>query len=134
MTDTAKVVGEILAGGHDGHTLEIVEAVQVRMATGFVQTRWILRHGDIEVTEETVTVGEIRTVEQYLSAARGGRVTWLQIDPRENAGDFMAVLAVLLQTRGGMSLPEAEKVVAGIAMGDIKEHIDQYELAPAPKD
>lgn len=134
MTDTGKVVGEILAGGHDGKLIEIIEAIQHRMASGAAQTYWRIRWDDLEVTEQSITAGEMRTVIQYLSAARGKRVTVVDVHPELEPGDFIAVLATVLQSRKDIPLKEAEKQIGDVPMADLLAAVDVYEVAPAPKD
>jgi hypothetical protein len=134
LSDTAKVVGEILAGGHDGRVLQIIEAIQVRMRQGSTQTYWRIRYDDLEVTQQSVTVGEMRTACDLLSAARGERVMMLDVHPEAEAGDFIAVLAAVLQHRKNVPFVEAERQIAAVPMGDLMACVDLYEVAPAPKD
>ena len=134
MTDTSVVVGEILAGGHDSRLLPIIEAVQVRMAQGASATYWRIRYDGLEVTEQSITAGEMRTVCDLLAAARGHRVFMGDVHPELEAGDFIAVLATVLQTRQSLPLNEAEKKVAAVPMDELRTMVDLYEVAPAPKD
>lgn len=128
MSDVSQVVAEILAGRFDGELLTLVEAVQVRFKSGPGQTRWRIRFDDLEVTEETITVGEIRRLEKALG------VGWMDIDPQGSAEHFSVLLAVLLATRCDMSATDAQAKVDAIPMGDLLSHLDSYELTPAPKD
>lgn len=134
MSDTASVVGEILAGGHDGRVLEIVQAIQQRLALGATQTYWRIRWDDMEVTQQSVTAGEMRTACGLLSAARGQRVPMLDVHPEVEAGDFIAVVAAVLHHRQGLPLGEAERLIAGTSLSELMERVDLYEVAPAPKD
>lgn len=134
MTDTAKVTADILAGRHDGKLIQIIEAIQHRMASGAAQTYWRIRWDDLEVTEQSITAGEMRTVIQYLSAARGKRVTVVDVHPELEPGDFIAVLATVLQSRKDIPLKEAEKQIGDVPMADLLAAVDVYEVAPAPKD
>lgn len=134
MTDTAKVTADILAGRHDGKLIQIIEAIQHRMSSGAAQTYWRIRWDDLEVTEQSITAGEMRTVIQYLSAARGQRVTVVDVHPELEPGDFIAVLATVLQSRKGVALKEAEKLIGDVPMADLLAAVDMYEVAPAPKD
>lgn len=134
MTDTAKVTADILAGRHDGKLVQIIEAIQHRMASGAAQTYWRIRWDDLEVTEQSITAGEMRTVLQYLSAARGQRVMMLDVHPEVEPGDFIAVLATVLQSRKDIPLKEAERQIEAIPIADLLAAVDIYEMAPAPKD
>jgi hypothetical protein len=128
MSDVSQVVAEILAGRHDGGLLTIVEAVKERLSKGTTRFCWRLRYDDLEVTEETVTVGEIRLVE------KSSGVNWMELDPATSAEHFAALLTVLLHTRSGMKSADATAAVEAIPMGELLDHLTQYELAPAPKD
>lgn len=134
MNETDRVVADILAGKHDGHVLHVIEAVQTRMAQGHTQTYWRIRIDGIEVTEQSVTAGEMRTVCDLLSAARGQRVWMGDVHPELEPGDFIAVLSTVLQSRQGMSLSEAVKRCEAIPMQELREAVDLYEVAPSPKD
>ncbi len=131
MSDTAQVVGEILAGGHDGKVLEIIQAIQTRMATGATQTYWRIRwDDDLEVTEHTITAGEMRTVCQLLSAARGQRVVVTDLHPEADPGDLIAVVSTVLQTRRGVPLPEATRQIEATPMAYLMGKVDLYEVPP----
>lgn len=134
MSDTDRVVGEILAGGHDGNVLKIIEAVQTRMAQGSTQTYWRIRYDGFEVTEQSITAGEMRTVCDLLTAARGQRVWMGDVHPEMEPGDFIAVLSTALQTRQGLSLNDAVKRCEAIPMQQLRESVDLFEVSPAPKD
>lgn len=128
MSDVSQVVAEILAGRYDGSLLVVVEAVQKRLTDGPGQTRWRVTYDDLVVTEESVTVGEIRKLEKLLG------VGWMQIDPQTSGEHFAGLLTILLCSRKDMKPKDATDLVEAIPMGDLLSHLDQYELTPAPKD
>lgn len=128
MSDVSQTVAEVLAGRHDGDLLTLVEAVKERLSKGASRVCWRLTYDDLEVTEESVTIGEIRLVEKSIGA------NWMSLDPASSAEHFAALLTVLLHTRLGLKSSEAQAKVEAIPMGDLLKHLTQYELAPAPKD
>lgn len=126
--EPAKVNAEILAGRYDGHLVELVEAVQQRFNSSDARKFWRITFDDLEWTEETVTLGEVATVERVLG------VTWHDIDPAASAGHLQALIAAhLAEGDAELKFGDAMAKAKTMPMGDLLDVLSHYEKTTAPK-
>jgi len=124
---SARVVGEILAGRHDGRFGEIAEAIQQREKEGHTRFIWRITLGDDVWDARSVTVGEVRFVEQVTGDP------WRDLDPRGSMDHFVGFVIAHLKANG-----EDHNAAVKKAEAITQEHallaVDDYELVNPPKD
>ena len=122
------VLVDIKAGNFDGDLTDILKAVNFRMSTGQVATRWKIDLDDLEVTEDDMTVGELEQIEKALG------INWSQIQPLRSASTAGAMLRVFLQTRGDKSEEEADELVTAMRLDELLKAVERYEVVDPPLD
>lgn len=119
---TDKVIAEILAGRHDGKLLDIVKAVAKRGESGETGLLWrIDLDGDIW-DAETVTLGELRYVEQVTG------LSWFQLDPKKYMLHFAALVTAHYKAQG-LDHEAALAKADGISQTQALKAIDLYEAS-----
>lgn len=119
---TDKVIADIRAGRHDGQLLSIVESIRARLAAAGGATRWKITVDGFELTEESVTVREVRLAQEIAGC------TWHDLDPRSNADHFAAVVVAHLVKVKGMPRAEAEARVDEMPMSEVTSALAEYEV------
>lgn len=114
------------AGQLDGHLVAALNVVNRRFNTGPNQSKWLLRWGDEEYTEETLTMGEIKRVEELSG------LSWVAVHPMTSAASAAALLQAFLEHRQNMTPALAAKTVNDMTTDAMVDIIDQYEVE-APK-
>lgn len=121
---TKKLLAEIGLGRFDQDLLAIVEAIKPRITEGAIQVRWKLTHDDCSFTEDSVTIGEIRTVEKFTG------LSWFEINPRSSAEQMVALLAAHNAKAHGMAADEALAQAEGLSLADVAKMLSEYQIDP----
>ncbi len=124
-TPEQRVLDDIKAGRLDGSINDIIAAISDRVTAGVVVMRWHVRLGDIDATEEDLTIDEAYRVENE----SGGN--WRDIDPLRSAAHARALLVTLFQTRRGLSYDEAVFEAGQLTVAETLASIKQ-EVSPGP--
>lgn len=124
-TPEQRVLDDIKAGRLDGSITDIIDAITDRVREGAVIMRWHVRLGDLDVTEDDLTIDEAYQVERE----SGGN--WRDINPLKSAAHARALLVALFQTRKNLSYDEAVFAVGQLTVAATLDAISQ-EAAPVP--
>jgi len=130
MADLQAVIDGILAGDYDGQHTALIDACRKRVASGETSMRWRIAYGDDVWDEDSVTVGEMRFVEQ----ATGKK--WNDIEtPVASAANLAAFLVAHLHKVKGVALTDAIAQVDELTAKDAIDLASEYEVVkPDPKD
>lgn len=124
-TPEQRVLDDIKAGRLDESIEAIIDAITARVTGGAVVMRWHVRLGDLDATEEDLTIDEAYRIEQE----SGGN--WNDIDPLRSAAHARALLMVLFQTRRGLPYDEAVFEAGQLTVAETLASIKQ-EVSPGP--
>lgn len=130
---SGKAVAEILAGRHDGRLVDLAEAIAQRIRSSSVRVCWRLRLDDDVWDEDTVTGGEIATVERMLSK-RDQQFSYTQLDPKTLMGHRTALVVAHLHKVGGLQIDEAITRAEALTLAQHRDLLELYEVVDAPKD
>lgn len=133
--ETETLIEAVKAGDHDGHLVDIIEAVRLRFEFGTTAQRWKIEHDGETFTEEDITLGEARLVERMCGT------NWGLLNPVSSASECMAIIAACLHARQGKTLKfgregasgEAWDEAAKLTAKDAVAAISSYEVERAPK-
>jgi len=130
MADLQAVIDGILAGDYDGQHADLIDACRKRVASGATSMRWRLRFGDYVWDEDSVTVGEMRFVEQTTAKK------WNDIEtPVASASNLATFIVAHLHKIEGMTLADAIAQVDGLTAKEALDLASEYEVVkPDPKD
>jgi hypothetical protein len=135
VDDTEAVVESVTAGDHDGHLVEIIEAVRLRFQFGTTEQRWKVVYHDQEFTEDDLTLNEARLVERISGT------NWGMLNPVSSASECQAIITACLHTRQGKTLKfgrdgpagDAWDEAGGMTTHEAVDAITSYEVERAPK-
>ena len=130
MTDQGlEMAAKIASGEYDKHLGTISAAIVNRLVEGHATDRWridaVFDGVEYMVSEDDLTMGEVAAVE-----FRTGK-SWVQIDPRNHAGDGLAILTVRLITKG---VDNAEQLAKNVPANEFVDWLSTYTVTPDPKD
>jgi hypothetical protein len=130
MADAQSVVDDILAGHYDGDLADFIAAARQRVTEGATSLRWRITFDGDTWDEDTITVGEMRFVEQFTGK------TWRNIEsPMSSAAVLAAFIVAHLHKVDKMPLAEAIDKVDALTAGAAVDLVSEYEVVtPAPKD
>lgn len=142
MSDLDAVIAAIAAGDYDGKLSEIADAIADRIRPGVVDVFWRIRLDGDEWTQETVTLGELAFAERvckvnYIDEMGRTRIrpaSMDEINPVVHAEHLAAVLTAHFHKADGLDLADAVKKAEGYPRSQLREAVDGYEVAAAPKD
>ena len=129
MTDTPELrdIELAIGAGHlDGQLVDVLRAINQRLNGGPTQSKWLVRWGDEEFTEESLTMREVRRAEELSGTS------WAAIHPMTSATSAAALLQAFLEVRMGFKANLAGKTVDEMTTEAMVDAIDQYEVE-APK-
>ena len=128
-----KVIAEILAGRHDGHLGELMEAVVEHMRATSIRMYWRFNlDGDVW-DQDTVTTGELVFAEKLLSTQRH-QMSYIELDPLKFLDHRTALVIAHLHKVGGLDIDAARLRVEAITLAEQENLMDMYEVDDAPKD
>ena len=128
-----KVIAEILAGRHDGHIGDIIEAVMQHMRASTIRMYWRFRLDDDTWDQDTVTTGELVFAEKLLSMP-GRPFSYTELDPLKHLDHRVALLMAHLHKIGGLDISDARARVEAITLPEQETVVEMYEVGDAPKD
>lgn len=129
---SGKVVAEILAGRHDGHLVDLTEAVVERIRSSTVRICWRLRiDGDVW-DENTVTAGELACAEKLLSTERRP-FSYTQLEPKSSIGHRTALVVAHLHKIQGADIKDAVQRAEAITLAEHEKLLELYEVTDDPK-
>ena len=142
MSDLDAVLAAIAAGDYDGELSEIADAIAGRIRQGVVDGFWRIRLDGDEWTQETVTLGELAFAERvckvtYIDEMGRTRIrpaSMDEINPVVHAEHLSAVLTAHFHKVDDLPLSDAVKKAEGYSRKVLKDAVDGYEVAAAPKD
>ena len=126
-TPAQNAIAAILAGQWDDALSDIVKAVGDHIVNSSLIVRWRIDIDGLAVSEDELTLDEAYRL-QNLSGTN-----WRNVDPMKSAVDCRALLIVLLQTRCGMTEPEAEFRCSELTVNRVLGCISQ-EVSAGPLD
>jgi hypothetical protein len=126
-TPEQRVLDDIKAGRLDESITGIIDAITDRVREGSVIMRWHVRLGDLDVTEDDLTIDEAYQIERE----SGGN--WRDINPLQSAAHARALLVALFQSRRGLSYDEAVFEAGQLTVAATLAAINQ-EAQPVPLD
>lgn len=139
LTDSDAVLESIKAGDHDGHLVDVIEAVRLRFEFGGTRQKWKLSYKvdgtSYEVREDDLTLGESRLVERLTGT------NWGLLNPASSGSECLAIIAACLHDRHGKTLKftrdgpsgEAWDLASKVTATEAAESISSYEVERAPK-
>jgi len=130
MADMQAVVDGILAGDYDGQLADLIDAARQRVTSEATSLRWRITLGDDVWDEDTITVGEMRFVEQFTGK------TWRDIPgPVASATTLAGFVVAHLHKVKKLELADAIARFDGMTAREAVDLVSEYEVvAPAPKD
>jgi len=130
MADAQSVVDDILAGHYDGDLADFIAAARQRVTEGATSLRWRISFDGDTWDEDTITVGEMRFVEQTTGKK------WSDIEPPvSSASNLAAFMVGHLHKVKGMTRADAIAKVDELTAKEALDLVSEYEVVkPAPKE
>lgn len=136
MTDkdpSKKAVAEILAGRHDGHLSDLLEAAVQRLRNSTVRICWRLHLDGESWDEDTVTAGELACAERLLSK-RDRPFSYTQIDPKASMEHRVTLVVAHLHKIQGLKVEDAIARAEAITLAEQEKLLELYEVIDDPKE
>ena len=121
-----ELVTHLQGGTYDGHWKQILDAFKFRASVGEVGMRWRLDLCGMDITEDSLTVGEAEDIEEAT------RTNWQQLAPGRSARTCRTILQVCLQSRKGLTVEEARETARAVTIAELLEGFSEYEVAAPP--
>jgi hypothetical protein len=128
VADLRELLLGIQGGDYDGHEAEIVDAVRKRVTAGLVKFAWRISYQELDITEENLTVGEAKVIEDILGSSI------YAVPPAGSAENIAAYLVACLVNRSGLSRDVATKQVDGESIKALLGCVTDYTLVDPPKE
>lgn len=126
--DSNRIIAEVLAGQHNDSLPDLFSAVLKAVSSEDMGVRWAVDYEGLEVTEDTLTVGECVAIEEETG------LTWARIQPSRSALMARAVLTAALVARKGMGKDEARERVDAIPALQFLKMVREYVVPASPLD
>lgn len=126
--DTNRIIAEVLAGQHSDQLPDLFSAVLKAVSASEAGVRWAIDYEGLEVTEDSLTVGECVAIEEETG------LTWARIQPSRSALMARAVLTAALMKRKGMGKDEARERVEAIPALQFLKMVREYVVPASPLD
>jgi hypothetical protein len=127
MGDVSALKDAIFSGDYEGHETEILEALRLRQELGIVKYCWRVEWDGMEITEDNMTLGEARKVEQLVGQVWGG-------NPALSARHLNGYLVAAYMHRQDKTEDEARELADKAPAKELVKAISEYTEVEPPKD
>ena len=126
--ESNRIIAEILAGHHNDQLSELYHAVLKVAASEDLAVRWRIDYDGMEITEDSLTVGECLDIEEETGHS------WAAFNPTKTAHMARAIMVAALKRRQGYALNEARERVDAMAAADLLNCVSEYVVDGSPLD